>query len=198
MQVTGGKGSQLLALDTSDAGSACAVYISEANQSVARWRVRLQADLNGSGSFTDVGTFVTSPPTATTPKGSPARMVAGAYMPGAKGWQCLISLADDGDVKGAQADFNLSSYEGMGPLGLTRVSERYIYLAGTSGASATVAVKVGQVVTSWSAASDGVAATVQIGTGNTITIPASDAVSGKPFNFTFTHCDYFIELLESA
>lgn len=207
MQVTGGKGSQLLQLDSSDAGSACAIYLSEPNSSIARWRVRLQADLNGSGNFTDVATFVTSPPTATSPKGSPARMVAGAYMPGSKGWQILVTLAnpDDDGVKGAVADFNLSSYEGMGPLGLTRISERYSYLAGQSGASATVTIKVGQRVTSWSAASDGVAASVTIAGGNTISIPASDAVSGKPegslegkFDFVFTHCDYFIELLESA
>lgn len=205
MQITGGKGSQLVALDTSEAGSSCAIYLSEANSSIARWRIRLQADLNGNGSFTDVGTFVTSPPTATSPKGSPARMVAAACMPGAKGWQVLVTLANPEDGIKAQADINLSSYEGIGHLGLVRTSERYAYIAGSSGASTTVTIKVGQRVTTWAAISDGAAATVTIAGGNTISIPATDSVEGNPdgtlqgkFDFVFTHCDYFIEYLESA
>lgn len=207
MQVTGGKGSQNLGLETSEAGSGCAVYMSEANNSAARWKVRLQAQIGDSGNFTDVGIFYTSPPRSTTPIGSPGRMLAVAYLPGAKNWNAIISLAnnDDSDTNGAVADFELSSYEGSGSFGLRRVGERYSYIAGTSGASAAVTIEFGQKVLSWAAISDGAAASVQIGLGNTITIPAGDAARGNPegtlqgrFDFNFVHCDYFIELAESA
>lgn len=203
MQISAGRGSNEVALE-GPAGAAVTVWLSQTNQALARWRVRLQAQLGAD--FFDVATFYTSPPRSTSPIGSPARAVAVACIPGAKNWKAIVSCAniEAEGVKREIGDFNLASCEGVGEFGLKRVGERYAYLSGSG--THTVTIQFGQSIKSWGAlASLGVDGSVQIGAGDTIIVPNGDAAAGDPdktlqgkFDFTFDNVEYFIELLESA
>lgn len=191
---------QEFAYDGGDAGEGLAIFLGENFDSTARYEFLVEA-ITDQGKL-QVGRFSTSPPGATTPAGSPTRMVAGAVCPGAKGWAVSVTPTNKQDQT---AELILASSRCCtSPIGVSRVAERYIYISGPSAISTVYNVLPGQKILSWSAlaTADG---SVALGTGSPIVVPAGASVSGEPMSgllmiesFTFVNCDWFIELLESA
>jgi hypothetical protein len=196
---------QVATYDGLDAGEGLAIFFSQSSGDEQRYHFIVKA-------ITDqdtlvVGQFFTSPPSATDPAGPLTRMVAAAVCPGAKSWTVEVKSGFDPsftDHQNETADLVLTSSKCYtAPVGVTRVSERYAYRAGTSG---TLTIRSGQRIVSWSAiAIGGTAGSVTIGSGNTVVIPANSSVSAEPGsgllqqdNIVFVNCDWFVELLESA
>lgn len=190
--------------DSEEAGESLAIFLSQDPSDVARYRFDVYAILSQGGNM-QIGTFFTSPPTATDPLGNPTRLVAYGSCPGAIGWTVRHRLAEVGSANGESYGVDLSSSRGIvSPAGVTRVNERYVYASGQT-TDTGFTINPGQKVISWSAVAPSANGTVQLGTGQVIQVPAGTSVQGEPGDtfldaeaFVFSNVDWFIEILESA
>jgi hypothetical protein len=196
-------------LDDSDAGEGLAIFFSQGATDVTRWRVEVLAKVD-SGAELLVGVFFVSPPNATPFPGQLTRQVAAAVCPGAKSWSVIISAAVGSQAAQPEtADITLiSSKCCTAPVGLSRVSERYRYEAGSQAGGIAVGLQPGSTPTGISAVGLAGGGTVQIGTGAVITVAAGVGLSLEPkaliqaaigsASITFTNVSWVVEFLESA
>jgi len=124
-------------LDDSDAGEGLAIFFSQEGNSVCRYRVLVKARIDQG--YYDMGEFFISPPDIavidSTPPGRLSRMVGAAICPGAIGWSLDISAVPDSEglIPEETAEVVLASSKCCAsPVGVSRVSERYGYAAGTA------------------------------------------------------------------
>ncbi len=215
MKVQAKAGSQWARLDDSDAGEGLAIFFSQSESDTVRWRFDVYAKVDN-GAELLVGWFYVSPPSATDPIGPVTRQVGAAVCPGAITWSVCASPAL-GSVSATNESNNItlvSSKCCTAPVGVTRVGERYGYLADTSpGATQVVStILPGRTVTAISAFGLAGGGTVQINSGPTITVPSGvglnlepkaliqkvDASTGASPTISMTNVDWVIEYLESA
>jgi hypothetical protein len=206
MRINSKLGTQHAALDDTDAGEGLSIFFSQDGPSVCRYRFVVKARID-EGLY-DMGEFYSSPPlsTALNP-GRLSRMIAGAVCPGATGWSVEVSAVPiAGEIAPETADIILASSRCCtGPVGTTRVNERYRYLTDQTAVPQNVTILAGQKVTGIAAIGLTGGGTVEINSGPTVTVP-----EGISFNFepgasippnsviAFDNVDWVIELLESA
>lgn len=207
MRINSKLGVQHATYDSETAGEGLAIFFSQNAGDVSRYRFQVKA-ITDQGTL-QVGQFFVSPPGATTPTGPLTRMVAGAVCPGAKSWAVEISCADT-EITPETANVTLTSSKCCtAPVGVSRVGERYFYLAGNVlGGAVTLPIALGRKLTSWAvAASSGTNGAVQLSANNAsiVTVPAGFTASAEPKaqfdgaeTITFTNVTYFAEFLESA
>lgn len=206
MRINSKLNTQHATYDGSDAGEGLAIFFSQNAGSVSRFRFLVKAIT--SQQPMQVGVFYSSPPSATTPTGPLTRMIAAAVCPGAIGWAVEVTCADL-TVTPETADIVLvSSKCCTAPVGVTRVGERYTYLADSSagGAPIILVIPPGRVIKSWSAIANGVGdGFVQAAGFPAVGIPNGFTTNGEPGapfigteSITFTNVTFFIEFLESA
>lgn len=205
MKVQAKTGTTAARLDDSDSGEGLAIFFSQAKADTVRWRFDVYAKVD-TGAELLVGFFYVSPPSVTTPTGEVTRQVGAAVCPGAKSWTVMVSPALGSQaVSNECADINLvSSKCCTAPVGVSRVGERYSYIASDVSPSFHT-VLAGQVITRISAHGVG-AGTIQIGSAgplirvangaDVVLEPKAPIQPGTPI--TFTLVTYLIEYLESA
>ena len=208
MKIQAKAGTQFAALDDSSAGEGLAIFLSQSDKDTVRWHFEVMAKLD-TGAELIVGSFDVSPPLATTPIGNLTRQVAAAVCPGAISWSVTVKAAIGSVAAPTEtADLTLiSSKCCTAPVGVSRVAERYGYIAG-SAASATALVNLfaGQVVTKIIAIGLAGGGTVIVAGGPGIPVPAGAQVvlepkAPIPFGtavLSFTNVVYVVEYLESA
>lgn len=209
MRINAKAGTQHATTEGGHPGEGLAVFFSQNPADVGRYRFSVSA-ITDQGTLL-VGTFYSSPPSATSPTGQLTRMLAGAVIPGATGWAVDVACMNPATAGDETADIILvSSKCCTGPIGVSRVNQRYLYYAGSAiPGPTTIQILAGQVIKSWAATAPGAIGAVTlnfVSTGNTIIVPAGLSVSAEPGNqflgnsqsITFTNVDYFIEILESA
>lgn len=181
-------------------GEGLGIFLSQDSLSTVRYVFDVKAKTDQGDLL--VGSFVSSPPTATTPRGQPSRLVAVASCPGAQTWSVEIQALLGSNAPAEYADVVLASSIAPFGGGLQRVSERYAYRAGVGG---SLPIVPGQRLLTWSAIAGAVAGSVQLGAGDVIPVPANSSVQAEPGkgllsvqNLTFTNVDWFVEYLESA
>lgn len=153
-------GTTLVGLDDSDSGEGLSIFFSQDGESVCRYRVLVKARIDQG--FYDMGEFFVSPPIiapspfpGSVPPGRLSRMVAAAVCPGTEGWAIEVSAVaeNEGDeplpIPEETVEIILASSKCCtAPVGVSRVSERYGYAAGTaSGPTTNYPVLAGQTVT---------------------------------------------------
>lgn len=202
MRINSKAGTQSAAFDGSDAGEGLAIFLSQNGDAVSRYRILVKAMI-GEGVY-QVGTLYTSPPGATAIPGRLTRMVAAAVCPGATSWEVEI-LCADADITPETADIVLASSRCFtSPVGVSRVSERYGYHAGTGVQS--LGLFPGQTVTSIGAVGLTGGGTIIIEGGDTILVPAGVGIGLDPKALigaanpaiAFNNVDWIVEFLESA
>jgi len=202
-------GTQFAGLDDSDSGKGLAIFFSQDGEATCRYRDLLKARIDQG--YCDMGEFFISPPIinviGSTPPGRLSRMVAAAICPGAVGWSLEISAVPDSEglIPEETAEVVLASSKCCGsPLGVSRVSERYGYLAGNVNAS--YPVPAGQRITGIAAIGDTGGGTIVIDGGYTVVVPDGISVNFEPMAairpnaaIVFNNLtSYAIEYLESA
>jgi hypothetical protein len=196
-------GTQRFTFDGADAGEGLAVFLSQTGDATNRYRFLVEAMI-GEGVY-DVGTFYSSPPTATAIPGKLSRMIAAAICPGATSWAVTVApVKGVEDFASEDAEVILASSRCFtSPVGIDRVSERYAYHANSGTQNFTVLA--GMTVTSIGAVGIGGGGTVIIDGGDTISIPTGIGVNLEPKSpirpnsvIAFNSVDWAIEYLESA
>lgn len=209
MNINSKSGYQEFGLDGA-AGEGLSIFFSQDATAVVRYRVLVKARV-GEGTI-EVGEFYISPPiVAAAPAGRLSRMVAGAVCPGATSWSVEVSAVPNPDgspIAEEVADIKLASSQCCtSPIGVTRVNERYGYVAGAAVAPTNVnrAVLAGQVITGIGAIGLPGDGFVKINGGNNIIVPSGISANPEPKApippnavITFSNVDYVIEYLESA
>ncbi len=197
-------GTQEFAFDDIDAGEGVAVFFSQGGEAVGRYRFILKAIID-EGMY-DVGEFYSSPPGATDIPGRLSRMIAGAVCPGAKSWRVAVTPVKDFEgllPSDETAEVILASTRCYAQMGVTRVAERYNYVAnfGTTSFRILAGMRV-TGITALGLPGDG---SVTIGGGDTILVPDGISVNLEPgasivpnTNIAFGNCDWVIEYMESA
>lgn len=205
MKVQSKGNNNFAALDDSTAGEGLAIFFSQSEGDVTRWRIDVYARTNA-GRDMLVGFFFVSPPSATSPSGETTRQVAAAVCPGAKTWSAVASPADGTQAATQEsADITLiSSKCCTAPVGVTRVGERYGYLSGVAIGPVVRTMLAGQTITKIIAHSTG-AGQIQLGSGAAITVVTGSDIILEPkapvspgTGITLTNVNYVIEYLESA
>ena len=203
MRINSKLSTQHAALDDADAGEGLAIFFSQDGPSVCRYRFVVKARID-QGLY-DMGEFYSSPPLATAIPGRLSRMLAGAVCPGATGWSVEVSaIPIDDEIAAESADIVLASSRCCtGPVGVTRVNERYNYESDDGTANFTVLA--GMKVTGIAAIGLTGGGTVVIAGGDTITVPDGISANLEPGTslvpnsvIAFTNVDWVIEYLESA
>lgn len=201
MRINAKLGVQHLAFDGAEAGEGLAIFLSQNSNAASRYRFLVKAMI-GQGIF-QVGTFYSSPPNATTPTGQLTRMVAAAVCPGATSWAVDVSSADDSPVDETAEVILSSSKCFTSPVGVSRVSERYSYLASNTNVAFTL--PPGRVATRISLTALAGGGTFRIDANPIINVPAGVTVALEPkadLNveplLTFNNLSWFVECLESA
>lgn len=201
------KGVQYEAFDGAAAGEGLAIFFSQNGDSVCRYRCLVKAMI-GEGVF-DVGEFFISPPGVTSIPGRLSRMVAGAVCPGATSWAIQISAIPSNDeetIPAETADIILSSSRCCtSPIGVTRVGERYNYVADSSPSGlSTFTVRAGMTITGVAAIGLTGGGTIDLG-GDSIVVPEGISMNMEPKAplvpnqlITLSNVDWVIEYLESA
>lgn len=215
MKVQAKAGAVFARLDDSDAGEGLAIFFSQKASDEVRWRFDVYAKLD-TGAELLVGWFFVSPPSATDPIGPVTRQVGAAVCPGAKTWSVCVSPALGSQVvPNESADISLQSSKCCtAPVGVTRVGQRYGYLAdNASGVTQLVnSIFPGRTVTSIAAVGLAGGGSVQINAGPVITVPVGvgfnlepgaviqkiDASTGASPVISMTNVVWAIEFLESA
>lgn len=203
-------GTQEVGLDDSDSGEGLAVFFSQDGESTARYRLQIKAVID-QGIY-DIGECYVSPPiVSAAPPGRPSRMVAGAICPGAMGWR--VSVTPVGNANQPPPDDEIariilaSSKCCSSPIGVSRVNERYGYVAGSAVSPTAVNYTVlpGQKITGIGAIGLTGGGTVVINGGNPIVVPDGISANPEPMGpipanavIQFNNVDYVIEFLESA
>lgn len=197
-----------------DQGSSVAIHLADdpSEESELRtWRFDVYAD-KGDGLLL-LGNITSrtppAPPAAASPPLPPQprdRIIAICTCPGANRWVVQVRYGAERrqDIPpGARCDVNLLGAPTASLPGVQPINERSLYVAGNAAATFTLAR--GQRVSSWSAFSSGVNATVQINGGDIIPVPPAAAVQGEPNGaldgalFDFAGADlagYFVEFKE--
>lgn len=209
MKLQAKAGSQFAALDDSDAGEGLAIFFSQSDTDTTRWRLEVSATLDN-GAEKLVGFFYVSPPNATTPLGTLTRQVAAAVCPGAKSWS-VMCRPSGGPIAAAEqtADIELASSKCCtAPVGVTRVGERYGYMAGVvPNVVTSFAVLPGQTITRIVANNNtGVLGSISINGGGSIPIPTGTSITLEPKGvippgpaaLTFLNAEWVAEYTESA
>jgi hypothetical protein len=215
MKVQAKAGATWARLDDSDAGEGLSIFFSQKSTDEVRWRLDVYAKLD-TGAELLVGWFYVSPPSATDPIGPVTRQVGAAVCPGAKTWSVCASPALGSQVVvNETADISLNSSKCCtAPVGVTRVGERYGYLADSAAGITQFANSLfpGRTITSIAAVGLVGGGSVQINSGPVITVPAGvgfnlepgaliqkvDASTGSSPVITMTNVVWVIEFLESA
>ena len=207
MRINSKLGTQHATYDGQDAGEGLAIFFSQGPEDVSRFRFQVKA-ITSEGTL-QVGQFFSSPPNATSPTGPLTRMLAAAVCPGAKSWAVDITC-EDSSVTPETAEVRLvSSKCCTAPVGVTRVGERYLYVAGNVlGGTTTFQIPIGRKLTSWGVVASGVGnGSVQLSanTADIITVPNGFTAGAEPKaqfdgreSITFTNVTYFAEFLEGA
>ena len=208
MRINSLAGTQRGTFDGGKAGEGLSIFFSQQATDDVRYRFLISA-ITDQGTM-QVGEFFSSPPNATDPIGQLTRMLAGAVCPGANSWAVDVSAVEQEEANPEEvAELILSSSRCCtAPIGVTRVGERYIYIAGDSlgGGTNGIPVAAGRTISSWGAlASAGTDGSVTVGAGPTILVPAGFSVNSQPkvpltgnTVIAFFNVAYFLELLESA
>jgi len=197
-------GTQELSFDGESAGEGLAIYLSQQQADVGRWRFQVYA-LTDQGPLY-VGEIYSSPPGAVAqPPSALTRLIATAVVPGTRSWQVLVSCIGAPDIpRDESADVILSSSKCyMAPAGLSRVGQRYKYSSNSGTQNFTVLP--GMVVTGIAALGLGGGGQVTVNLMDTITVPASFSIALAPEApiapnsvIAFTNVDWIVEYLESA
>lgn len=200
MRINSRARTQLATFDGLGAGEGLAIFLSQGPNDTARYRFTVKA-MNSQMTL-QVGEFYTSPPNATLPNGGLSRMVAAAICPGAESWAIEITCVNPSGDETADVTL-LSSKCCTSPVGVSRVGERYQYVAGT--VTTSFPVPPGRTVKSFGAIAGAVDGSVEVGPGDLINVPAGTSVQGTPgaafigvTQLAFTNVSYFVEFLESA
>lgn len=222
MRVNSKGNTQLATFDGTLAGEGLAIFLSQGPTDIGRWRFVVKA-MNSQMTM-QVGEVFSSPPNATNPDGGLSRMIAGAVCPGVESWAVEVSCApmfqvglnNQPDTISVPPDETadvvlLSSKCCTGPIGLTRVSERYLYQAGSAlNGTATLHILPGRTIKSWSAIASGVgdgsAQLTAVNDANVVVVPNGTTATGEPgiqilnpaATLVFTNVNYIVEYLESA
>jgi len=215
MKVQAKAGTSFARLDDGNAGEGLAIFFSQSESDEVRWRFDVYAKVD-TGAELLVGWFYVSPPSATDPVGPLTRQVGAAVCPGAITWSVAVSPALGSQSANPESnDIALvSSKCCTAPVGVTRVGERYGYLADTApGITQTIlTILPGRTITSIAAVGLALGGTIQINGGPTITIPAGSGFSLEPKaliqkldgavnpspTIAFNNVNWTIEYLESA
>ena len=202
MKVQSKTNGQWAQLDDSDAGEGLSVFFGQGVADQQRWQLDVYAQIDN-GADMLIGTVYVSPPTASTPVGPPTRQVLAAVCPGAKKWSVFCRAV--GQIQDESINIELASSKCCtAPVGVTRVSERYGYTAGSG--TVNIPVLPGQTVTGISAFGLSGGGTIVLNGGATITVPdgvGMNLAPGSKLQFGATaiaiaNCDYVVEFLESA
>lgn len=208
MRINSRGGTQEAALDDADSGEGLAIFFSQGGESVARYRFQVRAVIDEGFAY-DVGEFYSSPPTASDPPGRLSRMIAGAVCPGAIGWRVSITpIAETGEeLPEETANVVLASSKCCtSPLGVSRVSERYAYVADEALARTdSIVITPGKTVTGIAAIGLTGGGTITINGGDAIIVPEGISANPEPMSplppnsvIEFDNVDYILEYLESA
>jgi hypothetical protein len=200
-------GVQHAALDDTDAAEGLSVFFSQNGESVCRYRVVVKARID-QGLY-DMGEFYISPPFSTDQPGRLSRMIAGAVCPGATGWAVEVTAVpsnDEGTIPSETADIVLASSRCCtAPVGVTRVAERYQYVADSNVGISSFTVRAGMRITGIAAIGLTGGGTITIAGGATITVPENISANLEPEAsiapnsiIAITNCDWVIEWVESA
>lgn len=206
MRINSKSGTQYATFDGSAAGEGLAIFLSQNGDSAVRYRFLVKAMI-GEGVY-DIGEFYSSPPLSTAIPGRLSRMIAGAVCPGTTSWGVQISAVPDvnNNIPAETAEIILASSRCCtSPIGVSRVSERYQYAAGSTGATDNFLVLAGMKITGISAIGLIGGGTVVIGSDNTITVAEGVGINLAPEasispNTTILLSDvsWVIEYVESA
>lgn len=204
MRINSSIGVQEASYDSSEAGEGLAIFFSQGPSDTGRYRFLVKARLDEG--VIQVGEFYSSPPGATSPLGALSRMVAGAICPGARTWSVDVSCVGSPDKPSPEENPEIilaSSKCCTGPVGLSRVNERYAYSSGSGTANFTV--RAGMKITGIAAIGLTGGGSIVIAGGNTITVPESIAANPEPKApiapnsvIAFANVDWIVEYLESA
>lgn len=204
MRVQAKDTSQVAYLDDGDSGEGLSIFVSQSETDTIRWRLDVSASLDN-GSELAVGTFYLSPPSAALPNDRLTRLVAIAVCPGAVKWSVTCTAISPGSNETINIEL-ASSKCCTAPCGLSRVSERYDYIAG-SGTTAVFLVP-GQTVTRINLFGLGGGGTASIQGGPNIPVAAAQSVTLEPkglldvsltgSTISITNLGFSIEYLESA
>ena len=207
MRINSKLGTQAAFYSDDNAGEGLAVFFSQDGESECRYRFVVKARID-EGSY-DVGEFYVSPPLATLQPGRLSRMVAGAVCPGATEWHVEITAipsSEDGTIPPETANVVLASSRCCtAPVGVTRVSERYAYVASSNVGISAFTVRAGMKITGIAAIGLTGGGTITIAGGAAITVPEGISANLEPGTsiapnsiIAITNCDSVIEWLESA
>jgi hypothetical protein len=202
MRINSKAGVQHATFDGEFAGEGLTIFLSQNAGSNSRYRFQVSA-ITDQGTL-QVGVLYSSPPNATVPTGPLTRAIATAVCPGAKGWAVdIVSANSSPEVDDTSNVILISSKCCTSPVGVTRIAERYVYVAGT--VTTSFPVPAGKTVKSFAAIAGAIDGTVEIGPGDLINVPAGTSVQGTPgaafigvTQIAFTNVSYFVEFLESA
>jgi len=218
-QISSKSGTQFAAIDDADSGEGLAIFFSQDGDAIGRYRVLVKA-LIDQGIY-DMGEFFISPPdiasTLPVPTAAPfgrlSRMVAAAVCPGAIGWSVEVTpyfqvgTVNEPEAPEELADIVLASSKCCtAPVGVNRVGERYVYIAGTAvGPPTQYAVLPGQTVTGIACIGSAGGGSFTIDGGSTMLVAAGISVNFEPKApippnaiIEFTDVTFAIEFLESA
>ena len=206
MRINSKGNTQYAAFVGDGSGEGLAIFLSQNGHDVTRYRFLVMARID-EGTY-QVGTFYSSPPNATAIPGRLSRMVAAAVCPGATSWSVEITAVDiENDITPETADVILTSSPCYSsPVGVSRVSERYGYFAGSAVVPEDMNIPPGQTVTGIGAVGLAGGGTITIAGGVTVTVPDGVGVSlspgaAIPFGIAaihFVNVDWVVEFLESA
>lgn len=189
-------------LEGSNPGEGLSVFIGQdATKDSQRWQFDVYAKLD-TGADMLVGTVFSSPPNSGVPA-HPTRQILAAVCPGAITWSVFVRAV--GTIFDESINIELASSKCCtAPVGVTRVSQRYGYKAGTG--TASVDVLAGQTVTGIAVFGLTGGGTLVLNGGATVTVPAGVGLNLSPEGripfgvgvIAVANCDYTIEYLESA
>lgn len=203
MRVQAKDTAQVAYLTDGNSGEGLSIFISQAETDTIRWRLDVSASLDN-GSEIAVGTFYLSPPSAALPNDRLTRLVAIAVCPGAVKWSVTCSAISPESNETINIEL-ASSKCCTAPCGLSRVSERYDYIAG-SGTTAVFLVP-GQTVTrinlfglgGGGAASINGGPNIPVAAGQTVVLEPKAPINANPAPaIGITNLGFSIEYLESA